>query len=465
MGVGSLARSGLNSLPGVNLATPEGELPSASALDNARLNAFVVIPNALQGIFRRRRRAVAAATAADVDRWAVGLLAGMRRAHGGKPVWVRLVTDPALLLLSVDDIRIALEGSPEPFAPDPEAKRKGMSHFQPDALTISRGADWVERRRFAESVLDTGRPAHRLGDAFAHVIADEVSALLDNVDAADGELVWDLFAPAMRRITRRVVLGDAARDDEDLSTALAQMMDAANSLPDEPSPQLEPFLARIGGYIRNAEEGSLVSLFADAPLGERTHPVRQATHWLFAMGDTLAINAFRSLAAIVSHPDEQALVEEELSGGELDASGLALLPRLQGCLQEAMRLWPTTPLLARELTESAELGGVAVPAGTQVLVVNTFMHRDRERHRDADRFNPGAWDRNALADDWALNHFSHGPQGCPGIGLALFTGKGVLGGILRGRAVSVAGGGLDPGRPMPHMLDFFSLRFELAERS
>jgi hypothetical protein len=267
----------------------------------------------------------------------------------------------------------------------------------------------------------------------------------------------------MRRITRRVVLGDAARDDEELSTVLAEMMDAANSLPDEPSPQLDPFLARIGGYIRKAEEGSLVSLFADAPLGERTHPVRQATHWLFAMGDTLAINAFRTLAVIVSHPEEQALVEDEISGGELDASRLVLLPRLEGCLQEAMRLWPTTPMLARVLTEDAELDGVPVSAGTQVVVVNTFMHRDRERHPDADRFNPGAWSRDALADDWALNHFSHGPQGCPGIGLALFTGKGVLSGILRGRAVSTVGGGLDPSRPLPHMLDFFSLRFALAE--
>ena len=157
MSVGGLARAGLNSLPGVNLSPPDGELPGASATENARLNALVVIPNALQGIFRRRRRAVAIATRADVDRWAVGLLEGMCRNYGGKPVWVRLVTDPALLLFSVDDIRTVLEGSPDPFAPDPEAKRKGMSHFQPDALTISRGADWAERRRFAESVLDTGR--------------------------------------------------------------------------------------------------------------------------------------------------------------------------------------------------------------------------------------------------------------------------------------------------------------------
>ncbi len=461
MNVGGVARSGLNSLPGVQLPAPAGELPSASALDNARLNAFVVVPNALQGLFRRRRRAVGAATAADVDRSAVGLLSGMRRTHGGRPVWVRLVTSPALLLLSVDDIRVALEGSPEPFAPDPEAKRKGMSHFQPEALTISRGEDWAARRAFAESVLDTGGAAHRLGDAFARVLAEEAAALVADAEAAGGELDWRRFSLAARRVTRRIVLGDEARDDEDLTDALARMMDAANSLPDEPSPELDPFLARIGGYIRRAETGSLMSLLTEAPLGERVHPVRQVTHWLFAMGDTLAINAYRALAAIVSHPDHLTLVSDELAGGDLDAAHIGRLAHLGSCLEEAMRLWPTTPLLARELTGEARLGGVPVPAGTQVVVVNTFMHRDRDRHPDADRFNPRAW-QDATRDDWSINHFSHGPQGCPGAALARFAGKGLLGGILSGREVTITGGRLDPERPMPHMLDFFSLRFRIA---
>src|SRR6266487_2060294 len=123
MSVGGLARATVNSLPGVNLAPGEGELPSASLADNAAFNALIVVPNALQGLFRRRRAAVAAATRADVDRWGVRLLRGMHRAHHGSPVWVRLGKTPALLLLDVADVRIALAGSPDPFASDPGAKR------------------------------------------------------------------------------------------------------------------------------------------------------------------------------------------------------------------------------------------------------------------------------------------------------------------------------------------------------
>jgi hypothetical protein len=47
--------------------------------------------------------------------------------------------DEALLLTHPDDLKFVLGGPPDPFASDPEPKRKGMAAFQPDELTISRG--------------------------------------------------------------------------------------------------------------------------------------------------------------------------------------------------------------------------------------------------------------------------------------------------------------------------------------
>ena len=85
-----------------------------------------------------------------------------------------------------------------------------------------------------------------------------------------------------------------------------------------------------------------------------------------------------------------------------------------------MRLWPTTPLLSRETLVELSWRGARVPAGTQILIVNTFHHRDRERldvrrplrARGVDRRRRGA-------TTGRFNHFSHGPQGCPGADLAL----------------------------------------------
>ena len=137
------------------------ELPSASLAEVVQFNQLVVVPNAVQGIFRRRRTPVAVATRTGVDGHAVRFVSGLRKSHAPGPLWVRVIKDRALLMLEIEDVRRVLERSPEQFASDPPAKRRGMSHFQPDALTLSRGELWADRRRFTEAVVDTGRPVHR----------------------------------------------------------------------------------------------------------------------------------------------------------------------------------------------------------------------------------------------------------------------------------------------------------------
>ncbi|MFL5908500.1 MAG: cytochrome P450, partial [Solirubrobacterales bacterium] len=177
-------------------------------------------------------------------------------------------------------------------------------------------------------------------------------------------------------------------------------------------------------------------------------------------------NAFRALALIASHPDQRARVEAELAEAPEDgAKRIEALPYLEACLEEAMRLWPTTPFLSRETLEETSWDGATVPAGTQILISNTFNHRDPERHPAGDRFEPEAWTEGGRAEDWSLNHFSHGPQGCPGADLALLVGKAMLARLLDQRRVVLLEPSLDPDRPLPRMLDFFRLRFGIHSRT
>ena len=406
---------------------------SASLIDNVRFNEAVVVSNALQGIFRRRRRAVAAAGLVNVDGQAVGLLGAFKRRTGGRPIWVRVVKDPALLLLDVEDVRRALEGSPHPFASDPAAKRKGMAHFQPHALTISRGDLWRERRAFTESVL-----RRESLPRYTAIAAEEIAAMLDDA-VPPGPIDYDALHGAFRRLTRRVVFGDGARDDEEVSDLLGKLMEQANGMPGRRSAEFEPFVAKIHALTEAAPDWSLAGIAARTEAGRDVQPEGQIPHWLFATQDTLAANVLRALALIASH----------------DA---AADPR--AALLEAMRLWPTTPLLSRELLSDVTWHGVRVPAGTNILICNTFMHRDRERLGDAaDRFTPEAWaDGGAFAGDWGLNFFSHGPQGCPGSDLATALGTAALEAVLERGTPVLENPALDPAKPLPHMLDAFSIR-------
>ena len=176
---------------------------------------------------------------------------------------------------------------------------------------------------------------------------------------------------------------------------------------------------------------------------------------MFATHETLGANVFRALALIVSHPAHLSKVRKDLAGG-------GSLSYLEACLQDAMRLYPTTPMLSREAASSIEWDGHIVPAGTVVLISNTFNHRDRERHEFADRFSPEVWLDSGRADDWSFNHFSHGPQACTGGGLAILIGTTALAALLSDHKVRLIWPDLDPQRPLPHMLDSFRIRFELG---
>jgi cytochrome P450 len=436
------------------------ELPSASLAESVQFNQTVVVPNAVQGLFRRRPGPVGIATRLDVDGRAVRLIAGLRRRHGPGPVWIRVMADRVLLVLEVRDIHKVLEGAPHPFAADPEAKRRGMSAFQPDALTISRGELWTNRRRFNESVLDSSRRVHRQGDRFVAVAREEVALLPDE------PLDYDGLHSAYRRIVRRVVLGDRARDDEQLSDELAELMSKGNSLPRERPAQLEPFMRRLRVYVAAGERGSLAGRIARAPHDQDTRTEGQVPHWLFAMQDTLSANVLRALAAITSHPKQRAAVEAELDAvpdadGPPKASAIAGLRYLSACLEEAMRLWPTTPLLSRETLAELVWDGARVPAGTQVMIPNTFHHRDRERVPYADRFAPEEWAEGDAGEQWKFNHLSHGPQGCPGANLAVLMGTAVLAELLSRRRPRLLEPSLDPDRPLPHMLNVFGVRLSL----
>lgn len=449
---------------------PSEDFPHASLLEGVRFTTQVAVPNLIQGLFRRRRSAVAIGSRTGVESLAASFMAGLRRSYGEGPVWIRVAKDEALLLLGRGPIRRVLEGSPDPFAGDPEPKKSSMARFQPHALTISRGADWEDRRRFTEDVLDMGMSS--LADRFAEVSVIEAAALPNVLD-------WDTWNRAVRRVTRRVVLGDGAADDHSLSELLGELMDKSNP-PGRGSQELyERYLEQLRRYVDAAQEGSLVSLFARAPTTGRTKPAGQVTHWLFALGDTMATGAFRCLALLAAFEDERRRVMAEIEHGDAlsTAAGIRSLRRLEACFQEALRLWPTTGILSRQAAHDVDWDGVAVPAGTQVMIVNTFNHRDGEAVPFADRFDPDVWLDGPAADDWQFNHFSHGPQGCPGTALALFVGKAMLATVLRRAeggagvpgAEGDAGGGLrlleprlDASKPLPHSLDFFALRFSLG---
>jgi cytochrome P450 len=292
------------------------------------------------------------------------------------------------------------------------------------------------------------------------VVADEVDRmpLGQMLEWCDWERLFDL-------ITLRVIFGDRARCDQRLTGLLETLMRKANRLVGlKLGDDYYELYGELERRVAAPGPGSLLARIGDAPHGDRTRVVQQIPHWMFAMRDTLAANAYRALAAIVADPAVERRVREGMIGADLcDPRAIDGMSYMGGCLHEAMRLWPTTPLLAREAVHDLALVGEHVPAGTQILIVNAFNHRDPDHVEDADRLVPERW-RASEMRDYRFNHLSNGSQECPGGPLVLLLGRAAIAQVLSRWTLTLNEPALPAGGPMPAMFDFYSARFTALRR-
>ncbi len=433
-------------------------LASASLTESLSVLLTGIVPALARGLFAPRRRAMNLLTRLDTDSRAVATLSKLRRKYGGEGL--QLLHGRIVIVWGVPSIADVLEGSAEKFAGDSRAKAKGMCHFQPDALTLSRGELWADRRRFTESVLATSERIHPYARPFLTVIADEVERLgrRARLDHGDWEALFDY-------ITLRVIFGDAARDDQRLTGLLERLMGEANRLVAlSRGDDYYEFYGALEQHVRDPQPESLIARLVETPHTDETRVVHQIPHWVFAMRDTLGANVYRALAAIVSDPTLRQRVREELTGIDpRDPGAIDGLHYLEGCLQEAMRLWPTTPLLARETTTDTTLAGESIDEGTQVMLINVFNHRDPGSvEEDADRVVPERWATRER--DLRFNHLSNGRQDCPGGPLVLLLGKAVLAAVLGAYELELATPALPAGGPLPMMLNFYAIAFGVTSR-
>lgn len=435
----------------------EKTIPSASFLDSLRYNLAQTFPVYLQGLFTRSRFWVSFWTRLGSDGRVVKRLTRMRSKYGPQ-VYVNVGGNKTLLLLDHFGAEHVLKNSPEIYASDPDAKRRGMAHFQPGALTISTGDKWRDRRRFNEAVLHGALDGGGHSAKVLEVVSREAASL-----AGKRALAWQDFADAFDRITLQVIYGDRAVSDETLLPRLRKMMREANRVAGlRKSKHFDEYYSAVGGYLKSPRPHSLASLCAGTPSTGDTSVPTQMTHWTFAMSETLAANTARALALVLAHPKAEQRVREELSRADISTpEGVNGLKYLGACVQEAMRLWPTTPLLIRRALEEDYIGGAHVERGTQILINNTFNHRDAETHPFADKFAPEVW-LEGVEHDYDFNHLSNGPQACAGRDLALFIAKAFAAGLLNSGRFTLGGPKLDSSRPLPHMYNYFKVKLSRA---
>jgi cytochrome P450 len=191
---------------------------------------------------------------------------------------------------------------------------------------------------------------------------------------------------------------------------------------------------------------------------------------LLAGEDTTSHTMAWTISALATMPEVQARWAEEareVLGEEPYPSAYETVERLpygEGVLREAMRLKSVAPIGSAEPLADTEVAGIAMPAGTRILLLTR-----KAGLRDVDQapeFRPERWlDDGDAPDQKSFLTFGAGPRFCPGRNLAFLEAKTALAMIARNFEIS-----LDPtAEPVTELLGFTmspkNLRVRLRERT
>ncbi|MFI5707076.1 cytochrome P450 [Kribbella sp. NPDC051620] len=385
-------------------------LPVASVADTARAVRDVLLPVAAQGAILRRPAMTYLAQRLAADERSLRQVRRLRKRYGEGPLLLRLPGRTVALVLQPEHVHRVLEQTPVPFSPAAAEKVGALRHFQPHAVLISEPALRGPRRELNEHALDSHQPVHRHAHKMTGIITEE----LDKLDATVG---WTGFREIWSRAVRRIVLGDRAAGDTELTALLDTLRSNANWAEFHPrnAPARHRFQARLSQYVVRAEPGSLVEAL-DATPDSPLDPAGQVPHWLFAF-DAAGIALWRLLALLGTHPEQAEIVAYEARHPQASP----LLAQAGAAVQESLRLWPTTLVVLREATEPTSWAAGTAPAGTQFAIVSSVFHRDDQALPFANTFEPAIWLDGRSDSAWPLIPFSAGPAVCPGRNVVLLT--------------------------------------------
>ncbi|MFJ8055096.1 cytochrome P450 [Streptomyces sp. NPDC096142] len=202
--------------------------------------------------------------------------------------------------------------------------------------------------------------------------------------------------------------GGVARSVKKMRAYLADLIHRKREdLADFPDSDSAPSEDLLSGLIRASDQGEHLT---------ENEAAAMAFILLFAGFETTVNLIGNGTYALLTHPEQRALLEKSLAAGErgLLETGVEELLRYDGPVELATWRFATRPLT---------LGGKDIAAGDPVLVVLAAADRDPERFADPDVLDLGRRDNQHLG-------YGHGIHYCLGAPLARLEGQTALATLL-----------------------------------
>ncbi|MEP0911714.1 cytochrome P450 [Leptolyngbya sp. GB1-A1] len=270
------------------------------------------------------------------------------------------------------------------------------------------------------------------------------------------------IADWMRQLTLRIATKSLFEEDIGTDRGAGQIIYDALHLQGSLLPQLFPldvpgspwwqylnrvaqYEAKMGALIkakqqRGGDEPDVLSMLIqvrDEESGSRLSEAELLGHVgvIFVAGHETSANALTwTLFLLSQHPQILGDLVDELDsvlhGSAPSLEQLQQLPLLERVIKESMRILPPVPWNGRVTAKPTELGGYALPEGTEVLVSIYQTHQMPDLYPDPASFNPDRW-TTITPTAYEYNPFSAGPRICIGAGFAMMEIKIILAMLLQ----------------------------------
>ncbi|MFJ9748357.1 cytochrome P450 [Streptomyces chartreusis] len=319
-----------------------------------------------------------------------------------------------------------------------------------NGLLTSQDDVYLRQRRLVQPLF-----TRRRVNGYGQQVAEEAAALADVWRAAPGgsvELVGEMHRFALHIVGRILFGTDVKQAFETIERTLPQLQEyslkrgfspfkAPRSWPTPANRRAVRLQSELFGLCdgiiasrRDRADGDdLVTLLVHAENAEdgsldADELREQVLIFLLAGHETTATALAFALHLLARHPEEQGRVREEVDrvlggpgGRPPTAADMEELPYLTMVLKEAMRLYPSAPVVGRRSVADAEIDGVRIPAGADILISPWVTHRHPDHWPDPERFDPGRFTPEAEAGRprYAWFPFGGGPRACIGQHLSM----------------------------------------------
>lgn len=328
----------------------------------------------------------------------------------------------------------------------------GLRLLLGQGLITSEGALWQRQRRLMQPSFTPAATTR-----FLAMMVEVTERALNRWDAAAVSGTALVMDDEMMRLTMSVIgralfsldLGEELLEiGQAFQAAFAAITDRTNgaalgrlplSVPTPANQRFNAAMARITAFIderiadgrANSGQENLLGLLLraqDEETGERMdqQQLRDEVMTLYFAGfETTARSLTWAWYLLGRHPEVARKLEAEadavLAGRAPTWEDLYRLTYTRQVVDEVLRLYPPTAMLARQNLADDVIGGYTVPAGSMIILVPYLVHRypgvwENPEHFDPERFRPEAAEARPKA---AYIPFASGPRVCLGNSFAL----------------------------------------------